>query len=195
MTATSDQVIAYAMTELGKPYVFGDEGPNEFDCSGLMQWVFAHLGVKLPRTAAEQQQATSRVQSPSPGDLVFFGSPAYHVGLYIGDGKMISAPHPGAVVHVGPVGTATNYGRVKGLGLTGTVITTVAAGTQAAANTVTTALGLGSLTDSISQIAYEALFAVLGLALIGAGVYKLASPSIKKAAAAAATATGIGDTS
>jgi hypothetical protein len=189
MTATADQAIAYAMTELGKPYVYGAEGPGEFDCSGLVQYVFAHLGIHLPRTAAQQQAATKRVDQPKPGDLVFYGTPAYHVGIYLGAGKMVDAPHTGALVRTQAVGTPTSFGRVPGLTITGQIVAATSAAATTAASTVTSALGLPSLTADIQQVAYEALFAVLGLALIGAGVYKLASPSIKKAAT---SATGIG---
>ena len=71
--STVDNLLTIARTELGKPYVYGDEGPNTFDCSGLMEYVFAQVGIHLPRVAADQQKATSRVSSPLPGDLVFFG--------------------------------------------------------------------------------------------------------------------------
>jgi cell wall-associated NlpC family hydrolase len=80
-------LIALATTQLGKPYVYGDEGPNTFDCSGLMQYVFGLVGIRLPRTAAQQQKSVTRVASPVPGDLVFYGAPAHHVALYIGGGR------------------------------------------------------------------------------------------------------------
>src|SRR5207244_588785 len=89
---------------------------------------FAQLGITLPHNAAEQQRVTTPVGTPTLGDLVFFGDPAYHVGIYVGDGQMISAPHAGATVHKGPDGTPTGYGRVKGVGgISGTVATLTAA--------------------------------------------------------------------
>lgn len=109
-------IIAYGMQEIGKPYHYGDEGPNAFDCSGLMQYIFGKAGVKLPRTAAQQQKFATPVSNPQPGDLVFFGNPAHHVGLYLGAGRMLAAPHTGATVRTQNVGQATSYGRIPGAG-------------------------------------------------------------------------------
>jgi cell wall-associated NlpC family hydrolase len=128
----ADSIIAYGLAEVGKPYHFGDEGPNAFDCSGLMQYIFGKAGIKLPRTAAEQQKFATPVTKPVPGDLVFFGAPAHHVGLYLGGGRMLAAPHTGANVRVQSVGDATNYGRISGAGtgaaaqLVGNVTTPIA---------------------------------------------------------------------
>lgn len=166
-----DQLIGVAGTEIGKPYVYGDEGPNTFDCSGLIQYVFSQVGISLPRTAAQQQDSTSRVTNPLPGDLVFYGSPAYHVGLYIGGGKMISAPHSGATVHITDVGNPTNYGRVTGLGTAAApVIGTVADVTTGAASTVAGWLG------PARYIVIEAVFVALGVGLIGFGLWRAESP-------------------
>lgn len=85
---------------LGVPYRWGGESPSGFDCSGFVQYVYRQLGHYLPRTASAQQRATYRVSSPRPGDLVFYGTPAYHVGIYIGHGKTISARKPGTVVSI-----------------------------------------------------------------------------------------------
>ncbi|MFF3321422.1 NlpC/P60 family protein [Streptomyces sp. NPDC002889] len=99
------QAIAYAYTALGKPYVWGATGPNSFDCSGLMQAAWRSAGVSLPRTTYTQINAGQRVSRPelAPGDLVFFYSGVSHVGLYIGNGRMIHAPRPGAPVRVAPI--------------------------------------------------------------------------------------------
>jgi cell wall-associated NlpC family hydrolase len=105
-------IIASGMKQLGKPYIFGNEGPNSFDCSGLMQFIFGKNGVKLPRTAAQQQKFAKRVSKPVPGDLVFYGYPAHHVALYLGNGKMLAAPHAGANVRVQPVYGSPTYGRI-----------------------------------------------------------------------------------
>jgi hypothetical protein len=166
-----DDLIAIAGTELGKPYRYGDEGPNTFDCSGLMQFVYGQVGVKLPRTAAQQQAATSRTTSPLPGDLVFYGQPATHVALYVGAGKMISAPGPGQSVHLVGVGNPTNYGRVAGLGTAlAPVIGTVGAATSTAAGAATGWLG------SARYVVLEAVFVGLGLALVGFGLWRAESP-------------------
>ncbi len=94
--------VRFAYDQLGKPYVYGAAGPNSYDCSGLTMRAWEAGGVSLPHNAEMQQQSTRSV-SPSdiqPGDLVFFGSPAYHVGIYIGGGKIIEAPHSGDVVKI-----------------------------------------------------------------------------------------------
>lgn len=170
-----DDVIGEASDELGHPYVYGDEGPTGFDCSGLMQFVFAKVGIKLPRTADAQYHYTKPVTSPSPGDLIFYvdgTGKATHVTLYIGGGKMIEAPHTGANVEISGVGDMSghtrHYGRVPGLGAaTAPIIGTVAS----AASTVSS--GVSSLLGGTTSIVYEAVFGVLGIALIGFGIYKL----------------------
>jgi cell wall-associated NlpC family hydrolase len=94
--------VQFAYAQLGKPYVYGAAGPSSFDCSGLTMQAWGAAGVSLPHNAAAQQSMTQSVSlsAMEPGDLVFFGSPAYHVGIYIGGGRMIAAPHTGAVVSI-----------------------------------------------------------------------------------------------
>src|ERR1700754_1233441 len=104
MSVSGADIVSTAAKELGDPYVFGAEGPNSFDCSGLVEFVFKKFGIKTPRVAADQQHFGSAVDRKSiqPGDLIFFnwsgGSRADHVGIYAGDGYMIHAPHTGTVV-------------------------------------------------------------------------------------------------
>jgi len=99
------QAIAYAYGALGKPYVWGATGPGSYDCSGLTQAAWRSAGVSLPRTTYTQINAGQRVSRSqlAPGDLVFFYSGISHVGLYIGGGKMIHAPRPGAPVRIAPI--------------------------------------------------------------------------------------------
>lgn len=87
---------------LGVPYVWGGAGPAGFDCSGLVMYVYAQLGVSLPHYTVAQWDATTPIPSSDlePGDLVFFDGLA-HVGLYIGNGQFIHAPHTGTVVQIG----------------------------------------------------------------------------------------------
>lgn len=97
---TATYVINYAESFEGYPYIFGTAGPYSFDCSGLVQYVYAHAaGITLTHSAAEQSTAGSAVSKSSlqPGDLVFFnvnGSGIDHVGIYIGGGSMINAENP-----------------------------------------------------------------------------------------------------
>lgn len=112
-TSIGSRAVSVAYRYVGVPYVYGGSTPSGFDCSGLTGYVYRQLGIGLQRSARAQQASVRRVSSPIPGDLVFYGYPAYHVGLYIGGGKMIAAPKPGQRVQVQAVyGPAlNNYGR------------------------------------------------------------------------------------
>jgi cell wall-associated NlpC family hydrolase len=94
--------VQFAYAQLGKPYVYGAAGPNAYDCSGLTMAAWAAAGVSLPHNAAMQQSMLPYVsrENLQPGDLVFFGNPAGHVGIYIGGGRFIHAPHTGDVVRI-----------------------------------------------------------------------------------------------
>ncbi len=92
----SNAVVQEAMKHLGKAYIYGDEGPNSFDCSGLVWYVYKQLGYNMHRTADMQIYNGIQISKSEllPGDLVFFSSNGYsitHVGIYIGDNKMIHA--------------------------------------------------------------------------------------------------------
>lgn len=93
-----------AYNKLGSPYVWGAGGPSTFDCSGLTSWVWAKAGVSLPHSSRAQYAGGRKVSQDQvqPGDLVYYGSPIHHVGIYVGAGNMISAPHTGDVVKVQP---------------------------------------------------------------------------------------------
>jgi len=123
MTSKAAIAIAAGRKELGIKYILDTENPgHSFDCSGLVQWAYRQAGITLPRTAAEQQRATTRVSRAdlAPGDLVFYGSPAHHVGIYVGGGQFLEAPHTGTVVKITGMGSPTNFGRVSGSGAAGT---------------------------------------------------------------------------
>ncbi len=111
-TASSSSVVEIAKQYIGTPYVYGGNSPSGFDCSGLIQYVFAQAGIDVPRTASAQQAAATPVSNPQPGDIVFFGNPAYHDGIYIGGGKMISARKPGTVVDIGGMYAPHTFGRL-----------------------------------------------------------------------------------
>ncbi|MCF2532019.1 C40 family peptidase [Yinghuangia soli] len=107
--------IAYARAQLGKPYQYGAAGPNAFDCSGLMQAAWKAAGVSLPRVTTDQINAGTRVSTSSlkPGDLVFYYSGISHVGMYIGDGKIIHAPNSRSVVKIVAVDSMPIAGAVR----------------------------------------------------------------------------------
>lgn len=92
-----------ALSQVGKPYQWGAAGPNSYDCSGLTMWAWAQAGVSLPHNSSMQYSSTTHVSQSDlePGDLLFFGSPIHHVGMYIGSGQMVEAPYTGSSVRVG----------------------------------------------------------------------------------------------
>ncbi|MEV4514913.1 transglycosylase SLT domain-containing protein [Dactylosporangium sp. NPDC049525] len=104
---TGATVVEAAKKYLGTPYVFGGTNPESgLDCSGLVQRAYADLGVKLPRVAKDQARegtAVADLAHARPGDLLAFGSPVDHVAIYVGDNRMIAAPHAGDVVKIQPV--------------------------------------------------------------------------------------------
>jgi peptidoglycan DL-endopeptidase CwlO len=109
-------VALLASKQMGKPYLWGGAGPNAFDCSGLVQFVFGQAGRVEPRTAQEQYNASQHLAPKQVvrGDLVFFGAPGavYHVGIYVGAGQMIDAPHIGSHVRQEKVWPGASFGRL-----------------------------------------------------------------------------------
>lgn len=111
------QVLAYGARYLGVPYVWGGTTPAGFDCSGLVQFVYGHFGIRLPRTSQEQAKVGIPVSKGNlqPGDLLFFNSDPgdpqgvtnSHVAIYAGNGQELEAPHTGDVVKLHPIDWAT----------------------------------------------------------------------------------------
>ncbi|HEX4816191.1 MAG TPA: C40 family peptidase [Nonomuraea sp.] len=121
---SADQItvaLRAAASKLGRPYVWGAEGPDSFDCSGLVQWAFAQAGVRMPRVTHQQWVTGPQVplSQAQPGDLLFWRhdptNPGYisHVAIYWGDGKMLHAPRTGDVVKIAPVSTRNLAGVVR----------------------------------------------------------------------------------
>lgn len=102
------QAASIALQYLGVPYVYGGASPGGFDCSGLVMYVYARLGISLPHYTVAQWDATEAISSPEPGDLVFFNGLG-HVGIYIGNGQMVDAPHTGSVVRIDSISGFGSY--------------------------------------------------------------------------------------
>lgn len=123
---TALAAVAYARKQLGDPYVWGAEGPNSFDCSGLMLAAYRSAGYyQLPRVSRDQYRATRSRAVPRtallPGDLLFFASGSswtsiHHVGMYIGGGKMIHAPTSGDVVKISTPSWSRLYAATRVVG-------------------------------------------------------------------------------
>jgi peptidoglycan DL-endopeptidase CwlO len=105
-----------ALSQLGVPYVWGGATPGRgFDCSGLTMWAYRQVGVNLPHYGGDQWNAGIHVSRSQlqPGDLVFFYSDIHHMGMYLGDGKFIHAPHTGDRVRVADLASRPFAGAVR----------------------------------------------------------------------------------
>lgn len=112
------QALRWALTRRGDPYEWGAAGPHAFDCSGLVMWAYAQVGIRLPHYTGLQWQLGIHVarRGLQPGDLVFFYPGIQHVGLYIGGGLMVDAPNFGETVRVEPVPWGVYDGAVRIVG-------------------------------------------------------------------------------
>jgi len=107
----SATAVRYALAQLGKSYSYGATGPSSFDCSGLSMKSYAYAGVSIPRISRDQYRLLPKLsrKNARPGDLMFWGSSAstpssvYHVGIYLGNNKILHAPHTGTVVQIATV--------------------------------------------------------------------------------------------
>jgi len=110
--------LRFSLKQIGDKYVFGAAGPVYWDCSGLTMRAFQAAGISLPHSARAQSRMGKSVTKGAlmPGDLMFFGSPVSHVGIYMGGGKMVHAPRPGSRVKVVQFDSSYNLGRKRFVG-------------------------------------------------------------------------------
>jgi peptidoglycan DL-endopeptidase CwlO len=109
------QALRWALSKVGDMYLWGAAGPDRFDCSGLVMWAYAHVGIQLDHFTGDQWNEGVHVSRSQlqPGDLVFFFPDIGHVGLYVGNGLMVDAPQTGQPVQVQPVFWSAYVGAVR----------------------------------------------------------------------------------
>jgi len=112
------QALRFALTRRGDPYVWGGAGPSDFDCSGLVMWAYAQVGISLPHFTGDQWNSGQHISRSQlePGDLVFFFPDISHVGMYVGDGLMLDAPTFGQPVQIQPIFWSAYVGAVRIVG-------------------------------------------------------------------------------
>lgn len=114
-SARGKKAVAFATGQLGKPYVWGAEGPGSYDCSGLTSQAWSAAGRPIPRTSQEQWKQLKHIdiKDMRPGDLIIYHDDASHVGMYIGDGAIVHAPRPGRNVTIAGAGSMQILGVVR----------------------------------------------------------------------------------
>ncbi len=115
VTGRGAAAVSYAYAQIGKPYKWAGDGPGSFDCSGLTMRAWGAAGVSLSHSSRAQIGEGRRVSRSElqPGDLVFFGNPIHHVGMYVGGGRMINAPQTGDVIRVRSMARGDYAGAVR----------------------------------------------------------------------------------
>lgn len=115
-----EQIAASALAQLGKPYRYGGNGPETFDCSGLVRFAYLAQGIQTPRTTTAQFRAAHKVprEELAAGDLLFFriGGGVSHVGIYVGDGRFVHAPQTGRPVETRLIDDSYYRTRLAGIG-------------------------------------------------------------------------------
>lgn len=160
--ASAAGAISFAESQLGKPYVFGAEGPDSWDCSSLTQAAYKAIGVKLPRTTYQQINMGKdvAVTDAQPGDLLFYPDTS-HVVMAIGNGRVIEAPHTGDVVKIEALNPA-QYGRAKRIvGSVGALSNNLSDDSKAKATTQTATAATSSSGSYGSTEEIDALSAAL----------------------------------
>ncbi|MFF1545257.1 NlpC/P60 family protein [Streptomyces sp. NPDC058291] len=114
-SAQGKEAVRFATAQVGKPYVWGAEGPDSFDCSGLTSEAWKSAGRAMPRTSQEQWKQLPHVpvEDMRPGDLIIYFSDASHVAMYVGDGTIVHAPRPGRTVTLAGAGSMPILGVVR----------------------------------------------------------------------------------
>lgn len=173
-TSAGARAVAFARAQIGKPYVWGAEGPDAYDCSGLTMAAWASAGVRLPRTTSGQILVGTAVPSRdalAPGDLVF--TTRGHVVLYAGAGRVVSAPYPGRSVHeytLGPYLLARRPVAGSSSNPLASAVDTVAGTVKGATTTVTDLLDPRQITDGVQAAGVKLLAVGAGLLLVVLGV-------------------------
>lgn len=176
--------LAYARAQIGKPYVWGGNGPDGFDCSGLTQQAYKAAGIDIPRTTATQVNAGVQVAKADlqPGDLVF--PTLSHVQIYAGDGKIVEAPHKGTNIREVPMWDFVTARRVTTDGKTTdgksalSTLTGAALGAANAVGDLVNGSAIGAVSDVLSGTTLRAIglqlaFTVGGVVLVVLGVTRL----------------------
>lgn len=115
VTSYGNDVVAAAMSRIGTPYAWGGNTPSGFDCSGLVQWAYQQVGKSIPRVSSAQIYGGTPVplDKLQPGDIIGYGADIYHVGIYIGNGKIVHAPTFNQTVTTIDMHYDTIYGAVR----------------------------------------------------------------------------------